>query len=198
MNNIIEKHFIIGADKMHTQLIKESFGNNWSERNIGKTGHLIYIDTISKQTLWSSVIEKPSSPVSRFSDYLKEIDSTDFNKIMLFVSTYPKYSEVSVPFTGHRNKEYPLIDAVLHETNGWIVYHYQLEALFLMFSGYDREEAIAFRKRINKKDTHAFYEASRIAIYDCDFHYLIKKRMVLQFTVSSRYHAACILYIHLN
>ncbi|MFW5793766.1 MAG: hypothetical protein ACOCWC_05735 [Bacteroidota bacterium] len=55
MGNLIEKKFIIGEDKFHSEIILNRFGTDYNKDEfINKKAHLVYIDTSPPQAIITS------------------------------------------------------------------------------------------------------------------------------------------------
>ncbi len=202
MNKIIESHFILGQDSKLTNLIIEAFGSNWDEKDLGQNGHIVFLDIEPIQTIISSIssssepkLEKPS-----FSDYLKKIDYSNFDNLLLLVSTYSwgDYEEILKKVNNTFGFENKHLDMVLKETNGLLIYSYQLENLFIMATGSDMEQAVTFRKDINKKKAITFEESKKMKLFGTTLHAIMEDRMPLIGTRYGRYSETYKLYQYLN
>ena len=85
----------------------------------------------------------------------------------------------------------------MDESNGQIIYHHQLENLYLLFSDF-RGDAINFRKNILKKRADTFRTASEMKIGNTNLENVINERMVYGFTMKKRFSTARKLYELIN
>ncbi len=206
MKDIIEKSFIIGEDVFHTQIIKRMHGDLLTDDM--KSGHMVYLKSQPEQPIiyGTSSDDDFAKKEHCFSDFLEVINTSDYYQILLLVTTYQYYLSESVagytdllksdvPFFNNKN---PNLDTFLKETNGWLVYHHQLENLYTMAAGCDHPESQTFRKRINKKINSSFDESRSIEVFGALLYDIIKERMTLEGTVKPNYYGAYLLFQHLN
>ncbi len=201
INNIVETTFKIGKTPELTSLIKEAFGDYWKKEWQGKFGYIVYIDNDPKQFVLGNIYlpKKTKSLYPFFIDYLKQLKCSDFNDLLLLVSTYPWFKEMKTdplhPYIGASNNH---IDFILKETNGWIIYDYQLQNLYQMATGQNKDKSILFRKNINKKIPAIYSDSKEIELFGATLYELIISRMNLENTCSCNYSGAYKLYCHLN
>lgn len=195
MNKIIESNFTVGQNNKLTNLIIKSFGSSWKDEFIGQMGNIIFIDTKPRQVIISSVSSQQTFKKPLFTEYLRKIDDSNFDNLLLLVSTYPDYKDITKRPSTLKNKH---LDMFLKETNGWLVYNYQLENLYIMATGLDQTQATIFRKNINKKRTAAFREAKKIKIFGTTLNEVIVNRMKFDFFINPNYSKTYKLYQYLN
>jgi hypothetical protein len=87
---------------------------------------------------------------------------------------------------------------LLDDSNGWLLYNYQLEKLIVMGAGCNSEEAKTLRKRINRKEASAFSEAESIRLFGVSLKDIIAERTEFLPTLYPEYRGAYLLYRHLN
>ncbi len=205
MKDIIEKSFVIGEDAFHTQIIKRMYGNLLTDNM--KSGHMVYLKSQPEQPFiyGSSSDDDFARKEGCFSDFIKIINTSDYFQVLFLVTTYQYYLSESVAgytdllksdVSSFNNKN-PHLDTFLKETNGWLVYHHQLENLYTMATGCDHPESQTFRKRINKKTNSSYAEPRSIEVFGASFYDIIKERMILKGTVKPNYHGAYLLFQHL-
>lgn len=195
MNKIIESNFTVGQDSKLTNLIIKSFGSSWKDEFIGQTGNIIFIDTKPKQVILSSVSSEQTFKKPYFTEYLKKMDYSNFDNLLLLISTYPDYKDITKRPSTLKNKH---LDQFLKETNGWLVFNYQIENLYMMATGFDQTQATIFRKNINKKRTAGLKEAKKIKIFGTTLNEVIVNRMKFDFVVNPNYSKTYKLYQYLN
>ena len=200
MDKIVESHFIIGRDLVLTNLIKQYFDINWRKEYEGQLGNIVYLDIVEKDVIFASVglaaefkLRKPF-----FTGFLKDIDCTDFNNLLLLVSTYPYYGEISPEARRSSTLKNHYLDLVLKETNGWLVYTYQLEKLYQMAIRCDLEGAIRFRRNINKKVVKSYEEAKEIKLFGTSLFKIIEHRMKFSGVFNANYYRTYRLFEYLN
>ncbi len=190
----------MGENKKLTNLVKNDFGSNWRDDRYGKHAHIIFIDAKPIQVI-SSYISWPSKPEivkPNFKDFLGGIDHTDFNKLLLLVTTYPEYYKICKPANKSLKIRNEHLNRFLKETNGWLVYNHQTVALYRMATGANDEQATIFRKNINKKLEDTLKESKKINIFGTTFHGIIDNRMKIGFTYNPNYQGTYKLFQYLN
>ena len=112
--------------------------------------------------------------------YEKIIDKTDSN-ITILKSLYNRVPETELlhvinhPVTPNDN----YFKTLLSESNGYLIYKYQLEAFIEDKMGYSREEAVMLRQGWNKKVIR-----DREVIMTDEHYYLIENKMIFYFVFS--------------
>lgn len=200
MCNLVEKYFIIGDDKFHSEIVSKNLARNWSQDYLHQMGHLVYIDTLPHRPIITSVYSKDArnKRESSFIVLLKTINTSDFYSILLFVSTYPLCSDLYKLSILQKKGVHNQLDNFLNETNGFLIYHYQLEHLFIMGTGSDKVQAEMFRKNINKKKVTSFEESKSIQIFGKSLYEIISERMKLSVTYTPNYYSSHLLFEYLN
>ena len=102
-------------------------------------------------------------PEKSFKYYLLNSDLESFNELLYLVTLYSHccFDKDSSWFSNKPiNSE--LISSYLSKSKGKLVYHYQLEQMYLSLKNSSIENAIVFRKSINLKRKSAFEEAKLI------------------------------------
>ncbi|MDD3741262.1 MAG: hypothetical protein PHH30_08470 [Bacteroidales bacterium] len=198
MNKIIETTFKVGSNKELSELICDYYSVCGIDDMVAKEAHIVYIDTNPKQVILASLYIRPIKTQLNFVEYLKNIDPTDLQKLLLLVSTYPEYSKLIEQANYSLTKVSAEIDFLLSETDGWIIYRYQLEKLLRITTKCSFTEAELFRKRRNAKHQDVFDKISEIKINNEKLTNFIKERMILNLTFHPDFKAAYILYRHLN
>jgi len=87
---------------------------------------------------------------------------------------------------------------LLKETNGWLVYNYQLEKLFMMATCNDEEKAKEFRRNINKKFQAKTKEICNMKVFGMTLNDIISERMKLGVVYPPHFNGAYKLYQYLN
>ena len=207
MNKIIEKTLKIGDDKNLSQLVIEEYGEYWEEKYSDYYCHLIYIDTEPKQIIYARLWDQKFPEIKKpcFVDLLETIDYTDFNSLLLLVSTYPDYTDISEkacisleksknPFKSKNTH----LDNLFKETNGWLLFGYQLERLYMTCVETRREKATEFRKNVNKKHADRLNEYYEIEMFGTKFEDIMTERMKFRVVRLPLYNDAYRLYMYLT
>lgn len=92
-----------------------------------------------------------------------------------------------------------IIDSILEESRGNLVYHHQVEILYRMHNGCSPAKAQLFRKDLWRRKDWAKAEADIIQMYDgTTLSEIIKKRLLFDFTFYPAYLEGMNLYCVLN
>lgn len=201
MEYIKEKYFVVGEDKFHTQLIEDKWGDqlrNFLYNN--QFGYVLYIDTEPKQVIIASVYSDTdiNSNLSLFESYLGLVKTTDFTSALMFTTAYPLRRDLLEQVVEPLKSNSSQLDMLLVDSNGWLLYNYQLEKLIVMATGCTPEEAQALRKRINMKEASAFSEGESINLFGVSLKDIIAERAGFLPTLYPEYRGAYLLYRHLN
>lgn len=198
MNKIIETTFKVGSNKELSELIYNYFSACEIDYTDTNKAHIIYTDTSPKQIILASLSSSSIKTRLNFVEYLKNIEPTDLQKLLMLVTTYPQYSKLFEKANPSLTKVNAEIDFLLSETDGWIIYCHQLEKLLRMTTNCNFAEAELLRKRRNAKHQDVFDKISEIRIKNEKLTSFINERMILNRTYHPDYQAAHILFRHLN
>jgi hypothetical protein len=199
MNKIKERSFRIDSKSELSKLLLDSFRESHDvEEFEGNWGHMVYVDTEPKQVIIASVYASRNDLELNFCEILKDIEPSDLQKLLLLVTTYPLYPKTVWHADLSLKKVNIKIGMLLQETNGWIVYHHQLEELIQMSTNCNSAEAKTIRKRSNAKHQDAFDKISNIKVDGNDLVSIIDERLKLRLTFSPNYEAAYRLFNQLN
>lgn len=163
------------------ELIKEEIVNSKDTQHLFYSFLLVYNKThnINPNDIWVhivyaiepeliifsvSYVEKNTVlPKQSFRYYLLKTNINSFNELLYLVSLYPHFcfEEDSDWFSNKPNNS-ELISNYLSKSKGKLVYHYQLEQMYLSLTNSSTKDSIAFRKSINLKRKSAFEEAKLI------------------------------------
>ena len=206
LNNIKERIWRLHDDSDFTRTLYIDSG--WLAEHIDineyQTGHAIYIESEKPEILFDFIHKTTDFDVGYFNtflDYIKKFELTYFMDIVFAIDTYTltnlfgknRTSDLKFTFKNHS-----IIDSILKESQGAIIWHHQLENLYL-FHRNDKNEATEFRKKILKKLASAFDLASKIQIdQDTTLNNVINDRMIFRGTVSPGLKEATNLYQYLN
>ena len=207
MYGIKEKIWHLNKDILFTKTIFAA--NNWLlsqiESNNYEYGHAIYIENNEPDliigTIFSTVDLVEARNFNYFNQYIKKFELDKFEDILFALDSYWINIAVRVsdgPIIGFSFKPHPIIDGFLRESRGLLLWHHQLENLYLFYES-DKEKAVAFRKDILKRKSDAFDLAGKI-----DFEPgltakdIISERMLSVGTISPNYKEALKLYKYLN
>lgn len=207
MNKIKEIIWCLNEDISFSRIIFND--NEWLlseiESNRYEYGHAIYINDerldLIIGTIFSTINAIEIGYIKSFKNYLNQFDSTKFKDVLFaldfyWISSAGRKSEN--PSLEYIFKPHPIIDDFLSESRGVLLWHHQLENLFLFYDN-DREKAVEFRKNILMKKADAFELARKIKIYsELTAEDVINERMLSSGTIIPSYKEAVKLYKYLN
>ena len=99
-------------------------------------------------------------PKNEFDIHLQNLNQKSFYELLYLVTYYGFFKEDEDNLSPIKdNNSTGAVASYLESTNGKLLYHYQLEQLYLSLSQSNIEEGIAFRKAINLKRHSAFEKA---------------------------------------
>jgi hypothetical protein len=201
MGNLIEKHFIIGEDIFLSEIVLDKLAVEYDDAEyIDKPAHVVYVDNSPRQSIIASacLIGTPDKRHPNFLDLIKTIDTSNFISILVLVTVYPHWMDFPDTIIFEKNKASTQLDVFLSKTNGLLLFDYQLEQLFIMGTGTNKEQAQIFRKDINAKKAAAFEESKTIKIFGQSLHEIIAERMKYEGVFNPDYYSAHLLFQHLN
>lgn len=145
--------------------------------------------------MFSASAPVASRPVTTFRDFFRDRSPSSLLEVLCTIDRFkvgfdPKRCMLKDgPFDF---PERPSLDAILHPSQGLLIWHHQTENLYRMAAPRaTADQAVAFRKGINKKDADAFGQAERLMTTPaCTLADVIRERMVYQNTTSPSWHAA--------
>ena len=189
LNNIKERIWRLHDDSDFTRTLYIDSG--WLAEHIDineyQTGHAIYIESEKPEILFGFIHKTTDFDVGYFNtflDYIKKFELTYFMDIVFAIDTYTltnlfgKNRVLDLKFKNHS-----IIDSILKESQGAIIWHHQLENLYL-FHRNDKNEATELRKNILKKRASTFELASKIKVdQNTTLNDVINNRMVLGGTI---------------
>jgi hypothetical protein len=180
LNGIVETTFKAGEIEPFLEIIKEEYGCNWKEEFLDYSGHIVYVNEDPKQIFYCCIISTTSFEIKRpyFKDYLKKIDCTDFNKLLLLSTTYYDYKLVKKPTSPLKSFYNRHVDDFLKETNGWLVYKHQLEKLYMMAKRYNVEQAITFARKINLRNAEFWEQTKELKVLGTSLYEILDTRLV--------------------
>ncbi len=200
MKNIVERVFKLSDDKQLTQPVIKRFGEQWDNQYLDYYCHLVYSDTEPKQVFFMQISDSDYNKIEHpnFVDLLKAIDYTDFDTLLLLLSTYPNCNSIfdkAKNFTKSKNSH---LDNFLKETNGWLIYNYQLEKLYMTCVEFNRNKAIEFRKNINKKHANSINKHLETKMFGTKFKDILTERIKSKHVVPALYNDAYELLVYLD
>ena len=209
--NLIERSWYLKDEPILTEAVfKRDHSDPWIERY--KTGHAIYLEgennelTMLMSTM-STAEHVEAGCFDVFRSYLKHFDTTRFMEVLYAIDTYymnwlcvvgfenrPQLPEIKNDFKYKR-----IVDNLLNDSRGVLLWNHQLENFYLFLDG-NREEAIKFRKGISCKKKAACLDiASNIRIdVNTTLKDVIVERMFFPFTTQAHFEGARDLYQYLN
>jgi len=135
----------------------------------------------------------------RFSDFLAMIQKNNIRHLLFGLSTFSlnMQKETIRKFLNSFNPriEGPM-DQILMETNGWLLYNYQIEAIFKCVTGLDDEDANRFRRNFNKKKMKELSQYKTIDCFGENLLDVIFKRALLGVTYHPKYENLQVLFNH--
>lgn len=210
VENLTERIWCMDKEPVLTAAVVDKYSELRAEINHFKYAHGVYLDgkklvIIMLIALRSSLepdMEKECFDV--FHRHLRHFDTGKFSDLLFSIDSYmlshdDYFMHISrLPKAKPDFRRRPIVDDLLKDSRGVLLWHHQLENLYL-FSSHDREDAVKFRKGILSKKPEFLETASDIAIdaktslKDC-----IMERMIFGATTLPAYRAARDLYQYLN
>lgn len=159
--------------------------------------HIVYSIKIEPIVFSISFVKKNIViPKKSFKYYLLKTNINSFSELLYLVTLYPHFcfEEDSDWFSNKPNNS-ELISSYLSKSKGKLVYHYQLEQMYLSLKNSSVEDAIAFRKSINLKRKSAFQEAKLILLPNGEsLMKSIEESSIKDFTVYPKIQDAMVLF----
>ena len=141
------------------------------------------------------------STKNEFNVRLQNLNQKSFSEFLYLVTYYGffKEEEDNLSLFKDNNNSTSAVVSYLENTNGKLLYHYQVEQLYSSISNSTVEEAITFRKAINLKRPSAFEKAKTMLLPSGEslFDVLTKYRF-RDFTLYPKIKEAIALYNYLN
>lgn len=200
-NSIVETTFKAGEIAPFLEIIKEYFGCNWKEEFLDYSGHIVYVNEDPKQLFYcilgSSGLFEIKHPY--FKQYLKKIDCTDFDKLLLLTTAYyDDYKLIKNPVSPLKRFNNRHLNDFLKETNGWLVYSRQIEKLYMTAKRSNIEEAILFARRINTRNPEYWKQTKDLKVLGTTLYEILTNRLVIPGAYSPNFLGANNLYTYLN
>lgn len=191
-DNVKEKIYEVGSEP---QLAKSLFSHlsDWQDY---RYAYAIYIDGESPSLVDGYLTEAPHDTTgfrTDFKNYLDEIQPLGFLDHLFAVDFY-KLRRTVEDFIFPRTFDYvPVVDDILRDSKGYLLWHHQLELLFRGF--YDvTDKVVNLRKGINARDPEAFEMAGSLRHGAMSLEDVIWERMVSRsHTVQPNVRGACLL-----
>jgi hypothetical protein len=138
-----------------------------------------------------------SKPNDRLQSYISNLINPSFNELLFIVTLLP-YHESDImnplPEYPYESKTPNLIDELLKDTKGYLVYHHQLEQLIAMANSCGIPEAVAIRKAIGKREAESLKLLNKIFIDKQSISQIMRERMFNPFTFYPNFVGAYILF----
>lgn len=141
-----------------------------------------------------------NSTKNEFNIHLQNLNKKSFSELLYLVTYYGFFKENEANLSLFKdNNRTGAIASYLECTNGKLLYHYQVEQLYISVTNCTTEEAITFRKAINLKRPSAFEKAKTIILPSGEslFDVLTKQRF-RDFTLYPKIKEAITLHTYLN
>ena len=164
----------------------------------GWYAHCIYIDMQGEiRLIWGKVMQCPEKDRKRigFIDYIEKHKPDSFQEILFLLDLYPRDPEtLTVNFSQFKPSMGEVIEYLLKDSKGVILWHYQLENILNIFFT-KRAEVLSIRKGINAKKADVIERVNKFHISETttlwDFIFSI---MCLGYTVYPNIQGAYVLY----
>jgi hypothetical protein len=139
-------------------------------------------------------------PKNEFNIHIQNLNKKSFCQLLYLVTYYGFFKEDEANLSLIKNnKSTGAIVSYLENTNGKLLYHYQVEQLYSSITNSNVEEAIAFRKAINLKRPSAFEKAKSLLFPSGEsFFEVLTKYRFRDFTLYPKIKEAIALYNYLN
>ena len=137
---------------------------------------------------------------NEFNIHLQNLNQKSFSELLYLVTYYGFFKEDEANLSLFKDKKgIGAVASYIENTNGKLLYHYQVEQLYSSINNCTTEEAIAFRKAINLKRPSAFEKAKTMLLPSGEslFEVLTKYRF-RDFTLYPKIKEAMELYTYLN
>ena len=104
-------------------------------------------------------------PEKSFKNFLHNTNIKSFDELLYLVTLYPHFCfDEDLSWFSNKNNMSEFNQSYLSNSKGKLIYHYQLEQLYITLTNSNIETAITFRKSINLKRKSAFDEAKSIIL----------------------------------
>ncbi len=140
------------------------------------------------------------SPKNKFNIHLQNLNQKSFSELLYLVTYYVFFKEDEANLSlSKNNKSTGAVVSYLENTNGKLLYHYQVEQLYSSITNSNVEEAIAFRKAINLKRPSAFEKAKYLLFPSGETLFdVLSQYRFRDFTLYPKIKEAIALYNYLN
>lgn len=137
-----------------------------------------------------------------FKDYLEKYMTNDFQQLIFLLDSYHcsirKYQKLIDPTNRYSFQKYDVVDSLLSNSVGVLLWHYQIENLFNLFYNC-KDKIVKLRKGINHKKLDAFNIAGSLRLNDCiSLEDVIDERMIYKNTCYPNHLGAFRLFKYLN
>ena len=139
-------------------------------------------------------------PKNEFKIHLQNLNQKSFSELLYLVTYYGFFKEDEANLCPLKeNKSTGAVASYLENTNGKLLYHYQVEQLYSSITTSTVEESITFRKAINLKRPSAF-EKAKVLLFPSgeSFFEVLTKQRFRDFTLYPKIKEAVELYTYLN
>jgi len=202
-----ERIWRLNEDTLFTKTIFKDYKRLLSEieSNNYEYGHAIYIYEDNPDLIIGTIFSTANSAeigyFEDFNKYLNQFDTTRFKDVLFTLDSYwisnACRKTERLCLEQHFNR-HPIIDDFLNESHGILLWHHQLENLYLFYKR-DRDKAVEFRRDILKRKADTFNLAKKIKIDSgLTAEDIINERMPASGTISPSFKEAVKLYKYLN
>ena len=140
------------------------------------------------------------STENEFKIRLQNLNKKSFSELLYLITYYGFFKEDEANLSLIKNnKSTGAVVSYLENTNGKLLYHYQVEQLYSSITNSNVEEAIAFRKAINLQRPSAFEKAKALLFPSGEsFFDVVTKYRFRDFTLYPKIKEAIALHNYLN
>lgn len=173
---------------------------DWAVGN-GFYAYCIYTERTGEIKLIHGTLVNPSAMAdwdrerNAFARYIEKYHPRSFQETLFYLDLYPhKPEEIIGDFQTGRSTAAGVIESMLKDTRGVLLWHHQLEDMVNLFVR-DRTEIMALRKGINAKRPEAIEFLTQILIEkDLTFLDFIQNRMICGYTHHPNVTGASVVY----
>jgi hypothetical protein len=136
-----------------------------------------------------------------FKEYLAEYETNNFMDLLFLVDAYHcsiRRFQRLIDHNQHNFNENDVVDSILKDSKGILLWHHQLENLFSLFY-VDRDQAVKLRKDVNKKVADVFDLADTLRFAEGhSLKDIIDERMIYQNTCYPNFKGSLTLFKYLS
>jgi hypothetical protein len=207
-NNIVEEFIKLSDRDDISKMLRVSTAYYDDNREIHEDFpycYVVYAGSGSTAKLISSHLSKEydASIQNKFAEIIESQQPQTFNDCVYITTIFDPFaiytsSQNRNPFERITSSN-SIIDSILEESLGNLVYHHQVEILYRMHNGCTPEKAQIFRKELWKRKDWAIAESDIIQMYDgSTLSEILQKRLLFDFTFFPSYLGGMNLFLCFN